>query len=125
MKIFEKCVWTTDRPRSRDDLDLNYSHNFIYSISCLHLPLFRSQAAIVFKTSIVFTFSQVKDYVSKIDLAVKYVKVIVGSSFEQTMTGWGPQCYIPSFLEISPPVLEKKIFEGFLPWRPGHVTKIP
>ena len=22
-KIFEKCVWTTDRSRSRDDLDLN------------------------------------------------------------------------------------------------------
>ena len=22
-KIFEKCVWMTDRPRSRDDLDLN------------------------------------------------------------------------------------------------------
>ena len=22
-KIFEKCVWSTDRPRSRDDLDLN------------------------------------------------------------------------------------------------------
>ena len=22
-KIFEKCVWTTDPPRSRDDLDLN------------------------------------------------------------------------------------------------------
>ena len=22
-KIFEKCVWTTDGPRSRDDLDLN------------------------------------------------------------------------------------------------------
>ena len=21
-KIFEKCVWTTDWPRSRDDLDL-------------------------------------------------------------------------------------------------------
>ena len=21
-KIFKKCVWTTDRPRSRDDLDL-------------------------------------------------------------------------------------------------------
>ena len=39
-KIFEKCVWTTDRPRSRDDLDLNKSHTFIYSISCLHLPRF-------------------------------------------------------------------------------------
>ena len=44
---------------------------FIYSISCLHLTLFRSQAAIVLKKSIVFTFSHVKAYVSKIDLAVK------------------------------------------------------
>ena len=26
------------------------------------------------------------------------------------------RCYIPSFVEISPPVLEKKIFEGFLPY---------
>ena len=32
---------------------------------------FRSQAATVFKKSIVFTFSHVKAYVSKIDLAVK------------------------------------------------------
>ena len=47
-KIFEKCVWTTDWPRSRDDLDL-YNH-------------------------------------------------------------------IPSFVEINLPVLEKKIFEGFLPY---------
>ena len=44
------------------------------------------------------------------------------------MMGWSPQCYIPSFLEISPPVPEKKIFEGFLPYRRGghlgHVTSI-
>ena len=32
------------------------------------------------------------------------------------MMGWCPQCYIPSFMEIGPPVLEKKIFEGFLPY---------
>ena len=38
------------------------------------------------------------------------------SSFEQTMMGWSPQCYIPSFVEISQPVPEKKIFEGFLPY---------
>ena len=38
-----------------------------------------------------------------------------GSSFEQTMIGWCPRCYIPSFMEISPPVPEK-IFEGFLPY---------
>ena len=31
------------------------------------------------------------------------------------MMGWSPQCCIPSLVEISPPVLEKRIFEGFLP----------
>ena len=30
--------------------------------------------------------------------------------------GWSPRCYIPSFVEIGPPVPEKKIFEGFLPY---------
>ena len=31
------------------------------------------------------------------------------------MTGWSPGCYIPSFVEICLPVMEK-IFEGFLPY---------
>ena len=44
-------------PRSRNDLDLQYLHTFINSISCLHLPAFRSYAAIVSEKSIVFTFS--------------------------------------------------------------------
>ena len=58
-------------PRSRNDLDLQYSHTFIYSIRCL-LPLtFRSLAAIVFEKSTVFTFSYRKAYVTKFDLAVK------------------------------------------------------
>ena len=43
-------------PRSRNDLDLQYSHIFIYSIRCLFLLLFRSLAAIVSVKSIVFTF---------------------------------------------------------------------
>ena len=43
-------------PRSRNDLDLQYSHIFINSISCLHLPTFRSLAAIVSEISTVFTF---------------------------------------------------------------------
>ena len=30
--------------------------------------------------------------------------------------GWSPQFYIPSFVEISLPVPEKKIFKGFLPY---------
>ena len=38
------------------------------------------------------------------------------------MMGWSLRCYIPSFVEIGPPVLEK-IFEGFLPYmgRGGHL----
>ena len=35
----------------RNDLDLLYSHNFINSISCLHLSTFRSLAAIVSEKS--------------------------------------------------------------------------
>ena len=30
------------------DLDLQYSHTFMKSISCLYLPTFRSQASIIF-----------------------------------------------------------------------------
>ena len=44
------------------------------------------------------------------------------------MMGWSPRCYIPSFVEIGPPVMEKifKVFTisyghgGHL----GHVTRI-
>ena len=58
-------------PRSSNDLDLQYSHNFIYSIRCLLLPTFRSLAAIVSEKSTVFTFSYGKAYIIKFDLAVK------------------------------------------------------
>ena len=44
-------------PRSRNDLDLQYSHTFIYSIRCLLLLSFRSLAAIVSEKSTVITFS--------------------------------------------------------------------
>ena len=57
-------------PRSSNDIDLKYSHIFINSISCLHLPIFKSQAAIVSEKSTVFTFSNRKVYATKFDLAV-------------------------------------------------------
>ena len=58
-------------PRSRNDLDLQYSHIIIYSIRCL-LPLIsRSLSAIVSGKSTVFTFSYRKAQVTKFDLAVK------------------------------------------------------
>ena len=66
--------------------------------------------------STVFTFPYRKAYVTKFDLAVKYVKVNPGSSFEQTLMCRSHQCYIPSFVEIGQKVWEKKIFEGFLPY---------
>ena len=44
----------------RNDIDLQNSHTFTISISNLHLPTFRSQAAIVSKKSTVFTFSHRK-----------------------------------------------------------------
>ena len=47
-------------PKSKNDLDLQYSHSFMKSISCLHLPTFRSQASIVSEKSTVFTFSHTK-----------------------------------------------------------------
>ena len=43
-------------PRSSNDLDLQYSHSFMKSISCLYLPTIRSQASIVSEKSTVFTF---------------------------------------------------------------------
>ena len=51
--LYVRHLW----PRSSNDLDLQYSHTFIKSISCLYLPTFRSQASIVSEKSTVFTFS--------------------------------------------------------------------
>ena len=57
-KIQFECLYVHDLgPRSRNDLDLQYSHFFIYSIRCLLLLTFRSLAAIVSEKSTVFTFS--------------------------------------------------------------------
>ena len=58
-------------PRSRNDLDLQYSHTFVYSIRCLLLLTFRSLAAIVSEKSTVLTFSYRKAQVNKFDLAIK------------------------------------------------------
>ena len=43
-------------PRSRNDLDLQYSHIFIYSIRCLLLLTFRSLASIASENSTVIIF---------------------------------------------------------------------
>ena len=58
-------------PRSRNDLDLQYSHTFIKSFSCLYLPTFWSRASIVSEKSTFFTFFYRKASVSEFDLAIK------------------------------------------------------
>ena len=70
--------------RSRNELqfDLQYSRIFIYSIRCQLQLTFRSLAAIVSEKSTVFAFSYRKALVTKLDLAVKKVKVNPRSSFE-------------------------------------------
>ena len=62
-KIRFECLYVHDLgPRSRNDLDLQYSHTFIYSTRCLLLPTFRSLAAghwlkIISEKSTVLNFS--------------------------------------------------------------------
>ena len=57
--------------RLSNDLDLQYSPSFIYSIRCLLLPTLRSLVAIVSEKSTVFTFSYRIAYITKFDLVVK------------------------------------------------------
>ena len=57
-KIRFELLYVHDlKPRSRNDLDLQYSLTFLNSLRCLLLPTFRSLAAIVSERSTVFTFS--------------------------------------------------------------------
>ena len=71
-KILFEFLYVHDLgPRSRNDLDLQYSQTFINLIRCLPLPTFRSLAAIVSKKSTVFTFSYGKAKITKFDLAIK------------------------------------------------------
>ena len=71
-KVWFEFLYVHDLgPRSRNDLDLQYSHTFICLIRCQLLLTFRSLAAIVSEKSNVFTFSYRKALVTKFDLAVK------------------------------------------------------
>ena len=58
-------------PRSRNDLDLQYSHIFIYSMRRLLLLTFMSLAVIASEKSTAITLSYRKAYATKFDLAVK------------------------------------------------------
>ena len=47
------------------------------------------------------------------------------SSFEQAIMGRSPKCYIPSLMEIGPPVPEKTILKVFTIYgRGGHLSHV-
>ena len=79
----------------RQNLIKNGLHTQISLFSCLHLPAFRLQAAIVSEEPTVFTFSYRKPLVTKFDLTVIKVKVTPCSIFKQTIMGRSPdaRCY--------------------------------
>ena len=94
--------------------------NYISSLTPLVVCIFQVSGCYSFQNIYCFRLFQCKSlYISIIYLAIKYVKVILGS-FERTMMGWSPQCFIKSFMEIGPPVVE--IFEGFLPYMEEAAT---
>ena len=56
-KIWFEFLYVHDLgPSSNNDLDLQYSHTFMKSVSCLYLPTFRSQSSIVSEKSTVLLF---------------------------------------------------------------------
>ena len=55
-KVWFEFLYVHDLgPRSRNDLDLQYSDTVIKSISCMHLPTFSSLAAIVSEKNPLFS----------------------------------------------------------------------
>ena len=76
-------------PRSRNDLDLQYSHIFIYSIRCMLLLTFRSLAAIGSEKSTVFTFSSVNIF------KLEYLRnqwANRNQILSEASLGWGIDC---------------------------------
>ena len=92
----------------------------IYSQCIIRLNISRENNEFGFHIIQKINFSKKKNipfkyFKNKFDLDVKYVKVILGSSFEQTWEALHPQCYIPSPKVTSFLVLEKNI-KRYLPY---------
>ena len=94
------------------------NHSFVYSVDSAP----KGAWSYVFRKYVGDPpYSGVGDQIFAV-IGIKFMKITRGSSFEQTMMGWSPRYYIPSFVKIGTPVPEKKIFEGFYhiwAWRPS------
>ena len=102
-------------PKSRNDLDLRYSHTFFFTqIVCIYQ--FSGHRLLYFLKNPLFSLLPVENPKLPNYIFLEKVKVNPGSLFEQTVMGWSPKCYTPTLKEIGPTVPEKKIFEGFIPY---------
>ena len=93
-------------------MPLNFDTH-ILSLTCLYLPNFRSQAAIISEISTVFTVSYKKPQLHNLILP----KIGQGQPrfIIQTMMVPSPRCYIQSCVEICP-LVQENIFKGFVPY---------
>ena len=70
------------------------THNPSFSLH--NKPNSRSQDAIISKVSIIVTFSDIKAEVTKFDLALQYVKINIGLSFERNVMCISDASYGPT-----------------------------
>ena len=115
-------------PMSRNDLDLQYSHIFFYSIRCLLLLIFRSLAAIVSENPLfsLFLIEKTKQIWPCLQIGQGHSRVIIWNTYD----------------ELESPMLKTKFSENWPAgsgeedfWRVftiygrgghlGHVTQMP
>ena len=77
----------------------------------VYIIISKSKDAIISKESIIVTFSNIKHEVAKFDLAVNYVNINTGLTFEQNIMSLNLLCFIPIFIEIDTLVPGNKIFK--------------
>ena len=78
-KIRFEILYVHDlRTRSSNDLDLQYSHTFIYSIRCLLLPTFRSMAAEFLKNPLFSLFPIEKPMLPNLTLPLNRSRSLQG-----------------------------------------------
>ena len=96
----------------RNDLDLQYSPTIINLISCLHYQLSGHRPQKFLKNPQFSLFPIEKPKLPNLTLPLNRSRVFICTNYD----GLESPMLHAKFLEIGPPILEKKIFEGLLPY---------
>ena len=109
-------------PRSRNDLDLQYSHIFIYSIRCLLLLPFRSLAAIVSEKSTVFTLPIEKPKLTNLTLPLNRSRSLEGHHLNKLWCAGVPDATYQVSSKSARRFRRRRFLKGFYhiwAWRPS------